>query len=452
MPIPFRSQILLKATHGLHGFGGGASGNFFQLWMRVVLGLSPSQIGITCASFSSVTIISAPLLCGVFDRMARPHICFSLAILVDVLLHALYPLLPAFAMCMPSENFPSWLILYMPLLILGESLHNATYALVDTVTLLALPNNLAYYGKVRLWAGLMWAVSAVISGRVMDFPGFGLNMNYLIFCAALSVIVILWTVVPIPLKTSSLEMREAFGQNEQATGVAQTAVDGVEAARAAQPSYSRRLSNFLASADWPFVECLLLMFAMGTANACMNTFVFLLIQDLGGSTSLMGISIALNMFTELPVFHFSKEIMHLLGTRGVMYVGLIAHLLRLLWYGVAWSPESVLVAEPLHGLTYALVWSNLAVIGANISPRGLEATTQGIINAVFNGIGGVTGTIVGGYLYSISPKAMFWSAASLVACSGFVMMGSDVWRKCKRASDADQRASTGEHLAQTLEC
>jgi len=434
MSLPLRFQIVLKVSHGLRGLGGGAASTFCQLWMRTVLSMSPSQIGIVTAAFSLTSIIAVPMLCGLFDRLARPHFCFCFFLVLNVLVHALYPLLSVLSACMPFNNFASWLVLYMPVMILGESLDNATSSLMDALTFLALPNKLAY-GKIRMWSGFMWALSAQIAGSIMDLPGFSLNMNWMIFCAANSVLLVLWIKVPVSLQTPCLEGREVFNQNEQAIG-AKTADDATQAAGSTQLS-------------WPLIECLLLMFAMGTANACMNSFVFLLMQDLGGSTSLMGISIAINICTEVPVFHFSQEIMQRLGTRGVMYVGMIAYFLRLLWYGVAWSPASVLIAEPLHGLTFALIWSNLAVIGADISPPGLEATTQGVINAVFNGIGGVTGAVVGGYLYDVSPKVMFWSAASLVTCMSFLMMVSDIRRRWKQSSNDVQLAGMGENLAQT---
>ena len=42
-------------------------------------------------------------------------------------------------------------------------------------------------------------------------------------------------------------------------------------------------------------------------------------------------------------------------------------------YSFAWSPWAVLVAEPLHGLTFALIWSGLATLGAEAAPHSLEA-------------------------------------------------------------------------------
>mmetsp|Transcript_121630 Transcript_121630/g.389175 ORF Transcript_121630/g.389175 Transcript_121630/m.389175 type:complete len:107 (-) Transcript_121630:300-620(-) len=55
--------------------------------------------------------------------------------------------------------------------------------------------------------------------------------------------------------------------------------------RIASNSFGRRLWRFARVMDASLVELLFVVYCMGIASACMNTFVFLLIDDLGGSTA-----------------------------------------------------------------------------------------------------------------------------------------------------------------------
>jgi len=352
------------------------------------------------------------------------------ALVAAALLHLGYAALPRALAAATWAWPPPWLVVLVLPLCVGEVIHNATYSLVDVVTFLALPDRLLY-GRIRLWAGLLFAVSSLAMGCAVELPGFSLGLIFVVYAAVLLLAAALWTFAPPPL------LREV----DVTPGEGSCRVEGA----AAEP-YARRLCRFAAACDTRLAELMVVIFGMGVANACMNAYVFLLIDDLGGSTFLMGLSIVLNIVTEVPIFQYSGQLITRLGARGVIYVGAAAHVLRLAGYAVAWSPWSVLIVEPLHGVTFALVWSNLATIGAAISPAGLEATTQGVLNGVFNGLGGVTGMLAGGVLYDRSPKLMFGSVAVLILCTMALMLWADLRRR------AGARASGARGLLQSGAC
>eukprot|EP00405_Crypthecodinium_cohnii_P035471 CAMPEP_0206534160 /NCGR_PEP_ID=MMETSP0325_2-20121206/5384_1 /ASSEMBLY_ACC=CAM_ASM_000347 /TAXON_ID=2866 /ORGANISM="Crypthecodinium cohnii, Strain Seligo" /LENGTH=428 /DNA_ID=CAMNT_0054030919 /DNA_START=126 /DNA_END=1408 /DNA_ORIENTATION=+ len=422
---------------------------------------------------------------------------------------------------------------------IGEVLHGATYSLLDTITLLALPDK-ALYGPTRLWAGLLFAISSFALGFVVELPNFDLDAIFWCFTISFLLLALVWTLCPVPFVASA-----TIGGEEEAAEEGHCSATGLDnspnircppagsselpnfptsasphlgsadpnspnmsddIALPAQPSppsssHSRcstnpphqsapstlgnnspsspnnnsnnttnsnttnnsnhnnnnnsiprtpsssststsgtqRLREFARLLDCRLVELLFVVYCMGIASACMNTFVFLLVDDLGGSTAIMGTSILLNICTEVPIFQYSGKIIKLVGARGIIYIGVVAHVLRLVGYALAPTPGAVLLVEPLHGVTFALIWSNLASIGAEISPEGLEATTQGVINGVFNGLGGVTGMLVGGLLYAQSPRLLFWSAAAMMASTLPLMVITDVCLGPSRRSPPSQR-------------
>ena len=82
----------------------------------------------------------------------------------------------------------------------------------------------------------------------------------------------------------------------------------------------------------------------------------------------------------------------------------------------AWLPAMVLV-EPLHGLTFALLHLACKQMLSVVSPPALAATAQGIYGGVAVGTVTAIMTLVSGPLYgALGPRA-FWVMALLCAAA-----------------------------------
>jgi len=75
-----------------------------------------------------------------------------------------------------------------------------------------------------------------------------------------------------------------------------------------------------------------------------------------------------------------------------------------------------------------------------ISPPGLEATTQGLLTAMYSGVGPVIGSLSGGYLYkNYGPEATFlYSGISLIGC--LIIFGASqlIIKTCKRTKKSKE--------------
>jgi len=131
-------------------------------------------------------------------------------------------------------------------------------------------------------------------------------------------------------------------------------------------------------------------------------FLFLyLVNDLGASQLLCGITITITVIFELPVFHYSSKLLNKIGVSGMIIIAQVSHITRVFVYTLL-TPDTVwyvCCVEPLHGFTFACMWSASVHYAATISPKGLEATTQGILAGVYFGLGAGTGGLVGGFIY-----------------------------------------------------
>ena len=106
---------------------------------------------------------------------------------------------------------------------------------------------------------------------------------------------------------------------------------------------------------------------MGQAYGAIGAFLFLRLQELGGSPLLMGLTLAVNCAVEAPVFHFSAAVIRRLGLVGVLVLCLSLMAVRLAFYGALESPWPVLLVEGIHGITFALLWAAGTVLSAHPS-------------------------------------------------------------------------------------
>jgi PPP family 3-phenylpropionic acid transporter len=100
---------------------------------------------------------------------------------------------------------------------------------------------------------------------------------------------------------------------------------------------------------------------------------------------------------------------------GALAVAALAGLLR--WVVMAQSTAVLALAfvQPLHGLTFALLYLACMRLLARIVPPGLEGTAQALYGTV--GIGAATAglTLVSGALYARMGAHGFWVMAALCA-------------------------------------
>eukprot|EP00056_Hartaetosiga_gracilis_P022847 m.33450 g.33450 ORF g.33450 m.33450 type:complete len:253 (+) comp9864_c0_seq1:86-844(+) len=87
---------------------------------------------------------------------------------------------------------------------------------------------------------------------------------------------------------------------------------------------------------------------------------------------------------QVPVFWVSGYIMKRFGVRNCLVFTFICFFFRFLIYSLMKSPWTVLAAEPLHGITFALMWASCTNFANEIAPPGLGATMQGLLGQYVN--------------------------------------------------------------------
>ncbi|KAL3145053.1 hypothetical protein ABBQ32_003542 [Trebouxia sp. C0010 RCD-2024] len=126
----------------------------------------------------------------------------------------------------------------------------------------------------------------------------------------------------------------------------------------------------------PFFAMSLLM---GFGTGILSVYLFLYLDELGGSEMLMGLCITVTCIVELPIFAANNWILKKLGVNSVIHVTLAVCVIRMaaystmhLWGSLWW----VLAVESINGITFACFWPAGTLHCTKIAPPGMAATVQ----------------------------------------------------------------------------
>ncbi|KAI9318750.1 major facilitator superfamily domain-containing protein [Dichotomocladium elegans] len=178
-------------------------------------------------------------------------------------------------------------------------------------------------------------------------------------------------------------------------------------------------STLMTTRVWTF---LLTMLLLGISYSMIAQFLFLFLRnDLGIESSLIGWTGPIGGIAEVSTFWVSNKLLEEFTVSSLIGFAHIALIIRNLVY--SWltpgTTTSVILALGLHlvnGSAYALAWSTSVSEVDTFFPPDQRAVAQGILAALFNGLGFGSGCILGGAVYEQ------WGAKALTQTSAAVAL------------------------------
>ncbi|OBZ90181.1 Major facilitator superfamily domain-containing protein 6 [Choanephora cucurbitarum] len=167
----------------------------------------------------------------------------------------------------------------------------------------------------------------------------------------------------------------------------------------------------------------LTMMLMGASLNMVISFLFIYLkQDLGASSSQVGLTGLIGSSTELIFFFYSKDLIRLFGIKKLVILGHVLTIVRVFAYTVLpKSPTGASFAIGLHllnGVAFSALWGAGVVQADELAPPSLQATSQGVLAAMYAGIGAGLGSLIGGTIYErYGCNAMFYTVIGLTSLS-----------------------------------
>ncbi len=362
------SLTLLKVFYFFY-FAAAASVMPFLALFYEHLGLNGRQIGILTAIPPVMMLLAASFWGGVADATGRHRHLLRGTMAGGIVFSLLISLSTGFWSA--AVTVTAFAFLVSPIV-----------PLIDNSALEHLGERKNQYGKLRLWGAIGWGLAGPVVGQLMERGG----VEWSFYSYALFMLTGLLVTLRLPITRSSI------GQ-----------------------AFWHGFGVLMGNRRWLFF--LAVIFVSGVGSGIVHNYLFLYMNALGSSTTLMGLALTVATLSELAVFSFSDRLLERWGTRTLLAVSVVAVIARLLVYSVVTVPWLVLFIQLLHGLTFSGRWAAGVAYAGKIAPAGMGATAQAVFSGVLLGLGGAVGGFTGGWLYeSAGPVLMFrWAGLGVLA-------------------------------------
>jgi PPP family 3-phenylpropionic acid transporter len=332
-------------------FAAGAALMPFLVLYYEGLGLSGRQIGFLAGISPLISLVGAPLW-GALADITRQHkriwmIAVAGAITMVLVLSQV-----------------SFFILMIPVVIVYAFFASPIIPLADNAVMALLADRKDQYGRQRIWGAIGWGIAGPLIGQLMDARG--LHWSFWGYAGIMFVGLLIVQKIP-------------FNQTYKTV-----------------PFWSgARL--LLTNHAW--LLFLFLVFVGGAGQAVIHNYLFLYMNELGASKTMMGISLAVATLSELPMFFFADKLLARWSAKGLFVFATFMYVLRAMTLSLISDPGMILLTQFFHGLTFSGMLVAGVSYASEIAPAGLGATAQGLFNGIFMGIASATGAVLGGALY-----------------------------------------------------
>jgi PPP family 3-phenylpropionic acid transporter len=345
-------------------------------------GLGPSEIGAVLAAGTAIRLITGPVISRLADRLGKHRQILAL-------------LLATAAVIAFGYGLPAGFAIFLMISIAHASALAPIVPIADAMTLAAAPGRFQY-GWVRGAASAAFIVGTVGAGQVVEATSLGgvVWMNGTMLALA--------AVAALRLPRNPLDRPVV---QRQANVLALFAVPG-------------------------FLPLMALAALVLSSHALHDGFEVLRWQEGGIGPGIAGLLWSEGVLAEVVVFVVAgPTLLRWLGPAGAAALAASAGIVRWSVTAVtAWLPAMVLV-EPLHGLTFALLHLACMQMLSVIVPPALAATAQAIYGTVAVGAMTAILSLVSGPLYGAFGARAFWAMALLCAAAlpiAFAMRGISI--------------------------
>lgn len=337
------------------------------------LGLNGRQIGVLTGIVPLITMISASVWGAVADASHKHRL---------ILLLAIGGTWTAVFGMSRASTFAA----LIPLVAVYAFFGAPAIPLVDNSVMALLGTRKSEYGRVRVWGAYGWGIVAAIVGVLIQRSGLGwVFTGYLVMMAALFLVAIRLRIVS-------------------------TSLGG---------TFSSGLRVLMTNKQW--VIFIAVALTVGMSLGIFINYLFLYLEELGTSSTVMGLTLTVATISEIPVFLYSKKLLDRWGAKVLLASAIFFTVVRAFAYVLMTAPWQVLPISLLHGPTFAAMWAAGVAYADESAPPGLGATAQGIFSGVVLGLGVALGAFVGGFLYEAYGALVVFQFAGWAALMALII-------------------------------
>lgn len=369
---------------------------FFPRWLEA-RGVHGAAMGMVAASLPAMGLVGPPLFGILSDRLGLRGTLLRVACV------GAFACMGALGVTFASGHPLGFAGIFAAVLAFSF-FRSPMISLADVITL-EIAGAGGGYARTRLWGSLGFLVAAVAAGRLLD-PTAPAALPLAISAALFVALLTAWT-LPVQSVTPALP---ALG----------------------------RAGALLARTDLRllFGASFLGQLAHSSYDLCFT----LHLRDLGASNALVGVSWAIGVFSEVALMAGATWIFRRFTPPWLLATAFCGAAVRWTLIASVSSIPALLALQPLHGLSFALMWlASLAYVKES-APSDALATAQGLFSAAV-AAGSVLGMPLWGALYRGSGGSVTFGVAAFAsaAAAGVAL----VWARRSTARSGMEASSSG---------
>ncbi|CAM9257154.1 unnamed protein product, partial [Phaeothamnion confervicola] len=203
----------------------------------------------------------------------------------------------------------------------------------------------------------------------------------------------------------------------------------------AAPDFGAAARHLLGDPD--IVAVFFIVTLSGAWAGIIDTFLFVRLDELGGSGTLLGLARAIMCAAEVPVFQVTGRVIDRWGVKAVLAAAQVAYIMRFTYYALLTNPWMVLPVEVLHGITFAALWNATTAFAHAVAPPGMQSTLQGIATTLHWGVGFGCGAVGGGVLYQRTGAVLTFGLGAVLATGSFLLAMASIAARGARIGGGD---------------
>ncbi|EFX61912.1 hypothetical protein DAPPUDRAFT_302678 [Daphnia pulex] len=292
-----------------------------------------------------------------------------------------------------------------------------SYTLFDGAALVLVNEVRGDFGFQKMFGFIGFAIFSPISGALMDH--FSKNENDTNFRPAFFLFAGLFGIAAVGMLTIDLNFK---------------------------PPAEKLMKNLISLLKNVELDVLLsVCVASGFLVGCTGNYLFLFLEEIGGTRSLMGLSVTISCLTAIPLLLLSDTIFRKFSVPNVLVFCLFTFVVRLIGYSYITNPNLCLVYESMEAINGALSLTSFMIYATQLGTTSTATSIQGLISATYFGLGAGIGSSVGGVLIGAFGQRVVFRILGVIAfLTGFFYFLFNILYLRLKANDKNNTAEKAD--------
>ncbi|WP_404451308.1 MFS transporter [Virgibacillus necropolis] len=243
------------------------------------------------------------------------------------------------------------------------------------------------FGSIRTWGSIGFATSSLIVGEILSSIGIQYMIWPYVFFGIVALLVV-FRLTDVNVESEPIQLKDV----------------------------SQIITNK------PFVIFLAIIMFITISHRANDSYIGLYIAQLGGSEGLIGLAWFVGVASEALVFALAAKWFRKYHTLIFIIFAGVLYSIRWFIFAMIEDPIYIVALQFLHGITFGVFYLSAFQYITRLIPKLLQSTGHLVFFAVFFGVSGIVGSLVGGSLIDSYGGDLLYAVMGCFAMTGTILL------------------------------